>query len=83
VGSDADTALRSRDDDDDDDDVCLFGMGVVFGSCGAMFIAAFEKKGAPSAAKPAITFGSSIDMSPKAEENPPSWFWVFGCDAEW
>jgi hypothetical protein len=57
-------------------------MGVAFGSCGAMFIAAVEKNGAPSVARPAITFGSSIDIRPKAEENPPSWFWRLGCDAE-
>jgi hypothetical protein len=37
-----------------------------------MVIAALEKNGAPSAARPVIAFGSSIDMSPKAEENPPS-----------
>jgi hypothetical protein len=37
-----------------------------------MFMAALEKNGAPSTDSPDITFGSSIDMSPKAEENPPS-----------
>jgi len=64
VGNDADSPSRTRE--------CLLGMGVVLGSKGAMFIAAVEKNGAPSVAMPATTFGSSIDMSPKAEENPPS-----------
>ena len=65
MGNDADTLSRS---------CCLWGMGVILGSCGATFIAALDKNGAPSVAKPEITFGSSVDISSKADEKPPSWF---------
>ena len=54
------------------DSVCA-GTGVWFGSSDPSALSAsLEKKGAPSFEMPAKALGSSRDMRPKADENPPS-----------